>query len=383
MACPMLDLSEAEAVREVKRIHERDRQSPVLKKCISCFACAQACPEGLNLHDLVLSLWHERRPGLAVPWQARLFLPEQRPPNAWTAMQRYYSPVEREMHGRLLQEVRGREALYLGCNQLLNLGLFASPLFRSLPMVGAPGVCCGEPYFRMGFMEAFRASARRWLEHFRERAPSRLVVVCTPCLNMLKNVYPAYLQESPPFEVIGALEWLDERLNSGELPPPEPRKMKVMIQDSCHARVLGDDFLRRTRSLIKAAGLEIIGDESRHSDCCGFAGAAARFNPLTMYGLAAGRLKEARKSGAEAVVTYCNGCLLMLSMAERLYPFRVEVRHLLDLLEPGPGGERTDFHRRRAGQIMTAAFRTAVMKTAGAKPNVLDLSLDHDDESKG
>ncbi|MFO8058455.1 MAG: (Fe-S)-binding protein [bacterium] len=362
-ACPVLDLSREDAKTEVYRLQQGDLTSPVLKACISCFACSAACPNRLDVHGLIMSLWHRQRRN-RIPAHVRAALPNQVSPNPWSAVRRYFTPGEKELYSGLEDDVSGKDILYLGCNQLLDPYLTDSPLFGSLSPAAAPGVCCGEPYYRMGFLESYERAARSWLDHWEERSPSRMVVFCTPCLNMIKNVYPNLPGRTPGFPVIGVFEWLAEQVESGGVKPETSADQSLMVQHSCHSRVLGEPFLKDVDLLLEAAGVRRLKPASEEEDraCCGFAAASRRYNPLDMYRLGVRRLRSAEALQAEGIATYCNGCLLMLTMAERLSSSKLRTCHLVELLERACGYDLSRPHLRRAREIMTAAARTATGK---------------------
>jgi len=363
LACPALSLSRKDAELEIYRLQQGDLTSPVTDACISCFACSAACPHQLDTHGLVLSLWHKKRRE-KIPAHVRAALPQQVPPNPWSAVRRYFSPAEKEFYKKLDQDVTGKEILYLGCNQLLDPYLADSPLFQNLHPAAAAGICCGEPYYRMGFLESYEKSARAWLDHWKQRAPSRMVVFCTPCLNMIKNVYPNLPGQSPDFPVIGVFEWLCEKLEEGEIRPEKEIGRRLMVQHSCHARILGRQFMESVDPLFEKSGIKILKPASKEEEmaCCGFAAAARRYNPLEMYRLGVKRLQSAERLSAEGIAAYCNGCLLMLTMAERLSASGLRSFHLVELLEKACGHDLYRPHQKRARQIMMAAARTAPAK---------------------
>jgi len=374
-ACPRVDLSPDQAAIEIGLIAKGLPGSKVLGKCVSCFACNLACPNGLDPHGLIARAWSKKRTEQTMPLRVSVSLPHQQRPNVWTGIQKGFSKPERELFSSLDRDVSSEEIIYLGCNQLLNPYVALTPLFADTPIAAAPGVCCGEPYFRMGFLDLFERSAKGWLDHWEERAPSRMIVFCTACLNMFKNIYPAYLGRSPSFEIISVFEWLDEKIESGEIKISKPVEAKALIQDSCHSKILGREYRDLCRKLVKAAGVSIVEPDEGPggSDCCGFAAAAAGFSPWPMYSMSTGRLRLAKQLGADYIATYCNGCALMLSMAKRLYPSPVRILPLIEALSTAAGHDVNSDYRRRAGQIIGATL--AVAATKFIRPSDIKLSF--------
>lgn len=374
-ACPALNLDRERAAREIDRLRAGKSGGPVLRVCHSCFVCNLACPNGLDVHGLILRSWARTRKGLEIPWRVRLNLPEQKRPNVWTRVAGKYDEEERILLAGAEGDVRGKEILYLGCNQLLDPYIASSPILKELTVAASPGVCCGEPYYRMGFIDAFERMAARWLDHWSGRAPARMVAFCTPCLNMLKNVYPARIGRRPPFELVGLLDWIEEKVDRGEIELNHPVRITLMVQDSCHSRMLGGEYMERARRLMRAAGVELIEERPppMGSGCCGFAAAAPTFSPLPMLRMGTQRLRQAGRMGAGGIAAYCNGCVLMLSMAGVFHPSPPPVYHLMDLIDMAAGNPRATDHRVRARVIIVAALKHAAAKALTPGKNSLDL----------
>jgi Fe-S oxidoreductase len=110
--------------------------------------------------------------------------------------------------------------------------------------------------------------------------------------------------------------------------------MKVTLQDPCHSKLLGREFQSRPRRVLEHLGCEVI--EMPHSRemslCCGLGHGAARCNPFDMAFGIMRRLREARSTGADCLVVYCNSCDLLFSVGTQVTPFIIPVRHLNELI---------------------------------------------------
>jgi len=360
--CPQMDFTLLEAKAEKQKLLA-GLPNNVLSRCTSCFACQAVCPNDADPHGLILFRRNEKRP--EAPFFVRPGLPGYDGPNPWNEIKKYFTAEEKDFFASLSKPAKGKEVLFLGCNQLLNPFVAMSPMFADLPAVASPGICCGEPAFRLGLFERFEEQAAAWAKRWAQDPPSRMVFFCPAGLNMIRNVYPARLGIEIPFPVVSVFDWIEERLDS--FGPPKPLGTKVILHDSCHAKMLGEPFYDQIRRLFAWAGVEVIEMEKSRADslCCGFASIGGRYNPLDMTAQAKGRLKEARDSGADALGVYCNGCGIMFSVVNRFGGGNVEMFHLVELLGLAMGHAPLRLHDRRAAELCLAAGRALVKSGLG------------------
>jgi len=64
-------------------------------------------------------------------------------------------------------------------------------------MIKAGEPCCGEPLRLMGYIDDFKASARKVAESIAQTGAKTVVCTCPSCLRMMKEVYAAYGVEAP------------------------------------------------------------------------------------------------------------------------------------------------------------------------------------------
>lgn len=360
--CPQMDFSLAEAKAEKQKLLD-GQPSKVLSGCTACFACQAVCPNDADPLGLILSRRYEQHP--KAPFYVRPALPGAAAPSPWSEIQRYFTGEEQAFVESLTAPAKGREVLFLGCNQLLNPFVAMSPMFADLPAVASPGICCGEPSLRLGLLDRFEAQATAWAEHWIADPPSRMVFFCPAGLNMIRNIYPERLGIQVPFPVISVFDWIEERLDT--FGPPKPLSKKVILHDSCHARMLGEAFYDQVRRLFAWAGVEVMEMKQSRAEslCCGLASIGGRYNPLDMTAQAGGRLKEAQESGAEALAVYCNGCEIMFTLANRFRRGKVDLFHLVELLGLAMGHAPMHRIHRRGGELLVAAVRA--LAKAGLK----------------
>jgi L-lactate dehydrogenase complex protein LldE len=166
--------------------------------------------------------------------------------------------------------------------------------------------CCGQPAFNAGHHKAAARVARGF-----ERAFSReLPVVCPSgsCATMLTHYLPKLLGVAP-FEVFELSAFLAST-PSNKLSLAQDRARTIAYHDSCHLlRELG--VRAQPRALLQAAGADLV-ELERPDLCCGFGGTFSVRQPEVSVAMADDKLADARRTGAEALVTADPGCLLHL-----------------------------------------------------------------------
>jgi len=368
--CPTLDLTMGEAREELRRLRRGEPTPFIDGRCASCFSCDTWCPNRCGPYGLILYRWYERyrREGLPVRALPAMPLGEG---NTTDMAMRHHTPRERDMveqwrrnarePGRVAE--RGGTALYAGCNAIMFPSLLDTSLLEGLAVLGEKELCCGEVYFRLGLLDVVERQARVLEERFRQLGVRRMVVFCSAGYNMLSRVLPDRFGARFDFEVKYLGDYLLEKVERGVVELGRLDPLRVAVSDTCHAKVLGRDFLEIPRRLLAAMGLEVaeMPHSREYSVCCGAACGARNCNPLDMGRQALAQWEEARRSGAVALVAYCATCLLLLHVGRTLRPRRMPLFHLMELLMRSVGEEPP--HRlvaQRSRRVLAGAL------TAGA-----------------
>jgi L-lactate dehydrogenase complex protein LldE len=185
----------------------------------------------------------------------------------------------------------------------------------------ADQTCCGQPAFNAGHRKAAARVARRFERAFSREWP----VVCPSgsCATMVARYLPELL-DVEPFDVyeLSAFMASDTVLQasgsasrsgtgaSDTVLLGRDGARRIAYHDSCHLlRELG--VSAQPRALLRAAGADLI-ELERPDLCCGFGGTFSVRRPEVSVAMADDKLADARRTGAEALVTADPGCLLHL-----------------------------------------------------------------------
>lgn len=205
--------------------------------------------------------------------------------------------------------------------------------------------CCGIRALELGYKQQFLAQAGRFLEAIEFSGAEVLVTGCAHCYQALKVEYPR-VGKRVPARVMHITELLLELITSGRLALPEKLSLKVTYQDPCHLGRLGEPFVawegvpvpghrrmfepakpwrrgthgvyQAPRDLLRSVPELELAEMNRIKEyawCCGGGGGVPAANPEFALWTARERLREAKATGADAIVTACPGCKRMLERA--------------------------------------------------------------------
>lgn len=209
----------------------------------------------------------------------------------WTGCTMYYDAFFPDFQVKTLEGTRAAVRL------LNKLGV--------TPVVSKDERCCGHDLLWNGDRENFELLARHNVKLVAESGASVLVVSCAECLRTWKMDYAPFIQGTPP-RIVHITEYLAERLP--ELKFKSDGKHRVTFQDPCRlGRHLG--IYHAPRQMLAALpGVELT--EMRHSGPAATCCAGGTWSNCDRFAkqIQVGRLREARATGAEFLVTACPKC---------------------------------------------------------------------------
>jgi Fe-S oxidoreductase len=358
--CPVLNLPLDVAQREIKSLIQSGKSKYVLQNCTSCMACNHYCPNNCNPHTLILSKWNERYLHEGLPNRSRLVLPYHFP-NLFTIIMKKLPKDEKvlveQWYNNWKNPQNEKTMLYTGCNTLLQPFLLKSKIFSDIPIFGAPELCCGEPLYRMGCIDAARTVATYLHDEFQQIGFKKLLMPCLAGYHGFKEAYEKVFGVKFNFEVVSIIDWFWDIIQQNEL-EITPLNKTAVIHDSCWSKASGEHFFNRVRDILALLGVQVLEPEHTKENalCCGIGAAAARYDILYVFKSARKRLKELGRMKPDIIVDYCGGCNWCLSVANKFNFSRLPIYHLIELFQQGIGEKplhRTDL---RARSILMNSF---------------------------
>lgn len=191
---------------------------------------------------------------------------------------------------------------------------------------GKDEVCCGGRAYEIGQVSEFTKYAEHNIEAYNDARVSTVVVYCADGLSHLKFLYPK-LNIKMNFEVLHLVEYLDRLIQESKIKFTREVPMKVTYHDPCHlGRYAG--VYEAPRNILRCIpGIELVEMERsrEHSWCCGAGGGVKQEYPEFSLWSAEERIKEAKGTGATALVTSCPWCERNFKDAIKEYGENIEV----------------------------------------------------------
>jgi Fe-S oxidoreductase/coenzyme F420-reducing hydrogenase delta subunit len=175
--------------------------------------------------------------------------------------------------------------------------------------------CCGHDLYFTGDMEKFEKLAKLNVAAIREAKAKKVVASCAECYRTLKLDYPKVVGDLG-FEVLHISEFLAELIESEKIEFPEASEdKKVTYHDPCRlGRQMG--LYDPPRNVIKSIPeMDLLEMERNRENalCCGVS-SWLNCGKLSKQ-IQLDRLKEAKATGAELLITACPKCQIHLKCA--------------------------------------------------------------------
>jgi len=198
-------------------------------------------------------------------------------------------------------------------------------------------LCCGSPVKNAGEPEAFKELAEKNLQIFKSHGVGTIITNCPACAVVLKKDYAEILGEKWDIEVKHMTEIikpidasLQLREGNGGKGKSEKKNKTATYHDPCHlGRAMG--IYDQPREIICSQGFELKEMElcRNKSYCCGGGGGVKSNFPELANSIAKDRINQAKKTGADILITPCPMCYANLKENKG----DMEVKELSEILE--------------------------------------------------
>ena len=304
-------------------------EDPLFWSCLTCKRCSQLCPsdvlfsefmrdarglarnDGLSgecTHGEVIQTWGQMMtdPGLdqnRLEWlDGDLRISPDSEVLYFVGCLPYYQVQFKEMG------IEGLAIARAAVRILNHLGI--------APQVLSDERCCGHDQIWQGDRVTFDALARLNLERIKATQAKQIITTCPECARTLGLDYPKQVGEHG-MEVLHLSQFISRHPAAATLDwNSQKMKSSATYQDACRlSRHLG--VYEEPRALLHASGLELLEMERtrRSSLCCGTScwtscGQVSK-------NIQVERLKEARATGAELLITTCIKCQIHFKCAQQ------------------------------------------------------------------
>ena len=319
--------------------------------CLTCGACVQECPVGVEHIDMIVDM----RRNLTME---RAEIPETGM-NALMSMEQRGHPWRGTTYTRrdwvegldvptLAQHPTAEVLFWVGCTAALEkrsqsvARSMASVLKRAgvdFAILGDEEGCTGDPARRMGNEYLYQIMAHQNIETFARYDVKKIVTVCPHCFNTIKNEYPHL---GGDYQVLHYSEFVADLIAEGKLKPLVTIDTTLTYHDSCY---LGrhNGVYEAPRKIAEAIpGLELR-EMERCRDrgfCCGAGGGHMWMEESRGRRINHIRTDQFLETGADTVGVSCPFCLQMFEegiQSSESAPAGTQAKDLLEILDESLG----------------------------------------------
>ncbi|HXV49209.1 MAG TPA: (Fe-S)-binding protein [Candidatus Binatia bacterium] len=169
-------------------------------------------------------------------------------------------------------------------------------------ILGQAEKCCGLYAFDLGFRHEYERLKDENSKTLARAGIKKIVVACGSCQRILQDYGR---DQDADFQVVHGVEYVEELIQAGRLKFTKTVQKKVTYHDSCHLG-RGCDVYSAPRNILGAIpGVESVEmtRNRRWAWCCGGGGGVPEADPELAHWTAEDRMREARQTGAELVLT--------------------------------------------------------------------------------
>jgi heterodisulfide reductase subunit D len=298
--------------------HGLDLITPELKEviysCTTCLMCQELCgvrADGYGPWDITVAM-REQITEIEGPLDAHRHLYEglQQHDNPWSRAKAARGFWAEALRLKKIADGAVSTLLFAGCsadeasgrNGAGALAKLMQNAGEDFAILGDEEKCCGLYAFDLGFRREYERLRQENLATITKAGVRRVVVACGSC----RRIWREYAKHADvDLEVLHGVEYLESALRIGKLKFTKPIPKKVTYHDSCHLG-RGCGIYQAPRAILRAIpGLELVEMErnQRWAWCCGGGGGVPEADPELAQWSATDRMREAKASGAELILT--------------------------------------------------------------------------------
>ena len=336
---------------------ERWIPEEALWDCLTCGACVEECPVGVEHIDSIVDMRRHlvmdqaKMPETAI--NALLSMEQRGHP--WRGTTYTRTDWAEGMSIKILAEYPESEVLFwVGCTAALeqrSQGIaraMASVLKHAgvdFAILGTEEICTGDPARRMGNEYLYQTLAQQNIETFSRYNVKKIVTICPHCFNTIKNEYPHL---GGDYEVLHYSEFVAQLIDEGKIKPVVTVEATVAYHDSCY---LGrhNGVYDAPRSIASAIpGVELVEMErSRERGfCCGAGGGHMWIEESRGQRVNHVRTDQFLETKADTVGVSCPFCLQMFEegIGAKELQNEKQARDLLEILDESLGNSENSLN---------------------------------------
>ena len=283
--------------------------------CVTCRACVQRCPRGVEIIDVMRAI-RRAVAGMGigvVPDALRISAKNI----AGVGNPLGEAPEKRNDWAKDLKVknfASGTEILYFPCcvpsydpdfkAAARSISIIFNKLGIDYGLIGTEAKCCGEAIRKAGHEDTFQSLAQNNINLFTTNGVKTVVVSSPHCYHTFKNEYP---ELGGKFDVIHITQYLASLIEEGKLKLSKKINKKVMYSDPCYLGRHNDIYDEPRKVLQSISGVELIEfpDARENGLCCGGGGGRIWMDTPKGERFSDIRVEQAATKGADIIAVAC------------------------------------------------------------------------------
>ncbi|MBD3197082.1 MAG: 4Fe-4S dicluster domain-containing protein [Candidatus Lokiarchaeota archaeon] len=344
--CPVLSLPIEKAREEIIRLVEGKKSEYALSACNTCFSCNLYCKADAHPYQLILERWNDQYRDIGAPPLYKFVCPTEFP-NIWQLLNGLITNKERIwIKNWVYSKPNSNDTLLLIGNytHLFPFIIGGSRILDYFTPIDLIDHWEGGAYlYQGGFLDVVQRIAEKTKADFDNIGARKIVATLDAVEYIYEVVHPREMGVKHDQEFENLNEFLLKKIELDEITLKKNLNLDVTVHDNCYSKVEGGKYWDTPRKLLKKAGCNI--KEMKHikkdSLCCGFGAGASWVNnisiPFDIIYEGKKKFEEALATGADALVTYCGGCLYLLWATKELLEYDIELFHILEIVRLSMG----------------------------------------------
>jgi len=313
--------------------------------CVTCNACVQRCPRGVEIIDIMRALRRSITSlGVAqAPDALRMTIK-----NISSLGNPLGEPAEKRVDWAKDLDVKtyteGTEVLYFSCcipaydAKIQRAARATVKILKQAEIdfgiLDGTENCCGESVRKAGDENLFQRLAQNNIAIFNKNRVTKIVVTSPHCYHSFKNEYP---ELGGKFEVWHFSQYLAELIKEGRLKFTQEINKRVTYHDPCYLGRHNDIYQAPRQVLESIPGLELIEMAycRENSLCCGGGGGRIWMETKKGERFSDTRIEQALEVGAEIMAVACPYCMSNLddSLLTSGKEESLEIRDIAELVQ--------------------------------------------------
>ena len=313
--------------------------------CVTCNACVQRCPRGVEIIDIMRALRRSITSlGVAqAPDALRMTIK-----NISSLGNPLGEPAEKRVDWAKDLDVKtyteGTEVLYFSCcipaydTKIQRVARATVKILKQAEIdfgiLDGTENCCGESVRKAGDENLFQRLAQNNIAIFNKNRVTKIVVTSPHCYHSFKNEYP---ELGGKFEVWHFSQYLAELIKEGKLKFTQEINKRVTYHDPCYLGRHNDIYQAPRQVLESIPGLELVEMAycRENSLCCGGGGGRIWMETKKGERFSDTRIEQALEVGAEIMAVACPYCMSNLddSLLTSGKEESLEIRDIAELVQ--------------------------------------------------